>query len=288
MSRAKYDLVDAIISPRAAAIDVSQWYSNINHLYFSKISRLKCRKKWIDYAIALKRKNFTGKLSRAQNDVSKYVFCNATKLLWRSFTRKIIFQSRIFNLHFYYAQLHRVVYERRNNIRIQWKSYARALMYGLSPPGTDYRDLWISFAFLLKKRQIIEAARNFRKAPKISFAGKNQTREIWRKYSRAILCNYRIQQTRTKARADRVLSNFFQHALIPYRVQKTAENVISVHFDYSIVNPMVKQSCDEVTHFAKLWLRKKAQNFSIAYADETFKTSFVHIMSKVRSQAQSP
>ncbi|KAK8833950.1 hypothetical protein M9Y10_004488 [Tritrichomonas musculus] len=274
------NFIDALISSKSATVNVSQWYSNILNLYSSKVDRLNRKKKWIDLAKRFLAYKFKENLYNEQATISKYVFVDATKLIWRSLSKKLLLYSRINVIKYFHAQLLRVNYERHFNIKIQWKSYAWALLHGLESPKHSYRELWRSYAFLIKKKKIKEAQHN---CDKFSFHGKTQTRIIWQRFFRFIISDFRIKQMRKKVKAIAILTQFFNHSLIRFRAKKAAEAVTLLKTDYSFTKPFIDQSCKKVNHFAKLYLIRRAKDFSQAYADETFKTSFVHILNAVSS-----
>ena len=227
------NFIDALISSKSATVNVSQWYSNILNLYSSKVDRLNRKKKWIDLAKRFLAYKFKENLYNEQATISKYVFVDATKLIWRSLSKKLLLYSRINVIKYFHAQLLRVNYERHFNIKIQWKSYAWALLHGLESPKHSYRELWRSYAFLIKKKKIKEAQHN---CDKFSFHGKTQTRIIWQRFFRFIISDFRIKQMRKKVKAIAILTQFFNHSLIRFRAKKAAEAVQSVIPNCDIVS----------------------------------------------------
>lgn len=273
------NFADAIISPKSATVDVSQWYSNMLNLYATKVNRLNRQKMWIKIAKDLSSKKFKEGLINARKTVTKYVFVDATKLIWRTFAKKLLFNSRIFVIKYYYMKLLQVNYERSINIRIQWKSFSWALMHGLESPKHSYRDIWRSYAFLINKKRIREYHQNY---TKFKFHNSEEVKVAWQSFSRRILSHYRVKQMKIYVKAIAVLTRFFNRSLISFRSKKAAKSVASLNIDYSFTKPFVSQSCNEVSRFAKKFLSRRAKDFSHAYADETFKTSFVHILNSVR------
>lgn len=275
-----YTFTDAIISPKSATVNVSQWYSNIMNLYTSKANRLNRKIKWIQLTKNLVTKKFKDKLISERKTVSKYVFVDATKIIWRKLSKKLLFRSRIFVIKYYYAQLLKVNYERHVNIKIQWKTYSYALLHGFESPKHSYRELWRSYAFLINKKRVIEMNKVFRKLP---FHGTEEARQIWKRFSMHAISRYHIIQMKKYVKAVAVLTRFFNRSLVSFRAKKTAESVASFNADYSFTKPFVAQSCNEVNRFVKRFLSRRANDFSHAYADETFKTSFVHVLGSVRT-----
>ena len=253
-------LSEAMISMQACAVDVSQWFNSINNIYISKVERLKKRKKWIDFMIKLRKVDLHKKIEIENENVTKSILGDATRFLWTNLTHKLLLQTRLNNLREYYSIYDRCFVQRRNNIRIQWKVYAHVLLYGVFPTPKSYRDLWISYAFILKKRKLREISRKLHENDHYI---NNKIKEQEQDYS------YKI------------LSKFFSKAIIKIKANKAAQTVASFNCNYSFVTPLVQDSCLKIHKFVKLWMNKKAQNFSTAYADETYKTSFVHLINKV-------
>lgn len=275
-----YTVPDALISPHTAAVNVSPWIYRMQKLYSDKITRIKYRKNWIKIARKLVVKNYRKKLATARGKVAQSIFENATKVLWKSLHRKALLHSRLFNIRFYFAKYQKLRYERQMNIRIQWKAYARSLINGINPPDYSYRELWNDYAFILKKKEVQQEARRYQA---LSFHGEEQTQIIWKEFSSKLLLIHRIRKLRQYIRSIAILTQFFHNALFTFRSTKAAEGAISFTPNYDFSRQFITQSCLEINHLAKMYLQKKSNGFSRAYADETFKTSFVHLLIAVKT-----
>lgn len=121
VSGSKYSFEDALISKRTAAYDISKLYDQTLAMIDSISFRLQRRQKWIQITKSFARRSFAKAAGSAKRREAEYVYRDVMSILWQSFTRKVLFRSRIYNLKYFCFLFDDLWLARSDNIRTHWK-----------------------------------------------------------------------------------------------------------------------------------------------------------------------
>jgi hypothetical protein len=263
----------ALIDDETSAYDVSSWHLKAAAKASLVENHVKLRKLWRRLASAIRRRNQAVLMKKHRRSVPQAAYSDAVGVVWKTFVRKVLGDAERSRLRYFRVMLDELLIGRSDNIHLQWQVFSRALQDRES--RLTLRELWISFAFLLKKRSLRTEQANFRE---LSARKRTEFHFKWREFARQSVRSDRIASIHRRAAAIDLLRRFFNRALVPFRASISTEAVDFVRWNPDrLVRPHLRAAYEKINHFARLWLARKATRFARAYADEILGTAIVRL-----------
>lgn len=269
-----YSLVEALVSPNTVALNIAEKYNRIT----GKISKIQdkyhFRATWIRFMMAIlrKRRKISGNIANKELSIS--ILGDAIHDLWKAMSNKALYISRIYTLRQFKKQLDELIIHRRHNIRKQWKVFSHELIQ--MNYSVDLRNRWFEFADFLNYMQIKKAHERY---AALSFHTEEEIRQKWKHLAGFMVARLRIADTKKRERAIFVITKFVRRIIQPFREQKTADSVTQfIWMPELFVEPLLNDELDIIRRNVRRWIIRQCHSFSVAYADETLKTAYVHVI----------
>jgi hypothetical protein len=268
---------DSLISDKAGAFDVSSWHLKTSAKLTLAENHVKLVSAWRRLVSGITHRYQIRLLKKSQRRVRNVVYSETVSILWNKFVKYCVGEAQRVRLELFRKKLDELVTARSENIRLQWNAFRRALLD--QEEREQLRELWVSLVFVKKKRLVRAAAIRFQQS---SMHNTVEWQRGWRELATRMALSDRISSLHRRAAAIRCLTGFFTRALAKSRVSQAVEHISLHTWDaQALVEPHLRDACGRINRFAKLWLRRKAGRFAVAYADEIFTTAFVHLAGNI-------